>query len=133
MSPEQNPGDLENIVCHHTKMANCLVDPTFLIVGNEALEDDIKIVLEKNGKGTKSQHLIAVYLEKNVTFLYTTGKQTTPRCSSCSCFNCKCYQFYKKTLKNRKSNENNTEENSENFGEEVSNEINSNLSAERCK
>ena len=105
MSIEQNPEEFKDILCDHSKVVAALVDAQKLKDHKVDDKDTVKIIHEKTGKGSKSQHLIVVYLKKEVTFLYTKGKQTTPRCSTCSCFNCKCFQHYKKFIKCDKSQE----------------------------
>ena len=105
MSIEQNPEEFKDILCDHSKVVAALVDLQKLKDHKVDDKNTVKIIHEKKDKGSKSQHLIVVYLRKEVTFLYTKGKQTTPRCSTCSCFNCKCFQHYKKFIKCDKSQE----------------------------
>ena len=66
----------------------------------EDKDDEVDVLLEKEDRSTRSQWLVAILLDQKVTVLYTTGKQTRPRCSKCKTESCKCLLFFK-----RKGNE----------------------------
>ena len=111
LSVHQRKDSFKNIVCHHSKIVKELIPdpvqtfnfPTLLsdILKYKAdqKDDDIEICQMKEGKGTKSQSLIAVLLNDKVTHLFTAGKQTRPRCSSCKTDSCKCLKFFNKYTK----------------------------------
>ena len=69
----------------------------------ELTEDDeetttVEIVHTKEDNSTRSQHLALVILKNKVSLLYTTGKQRTPTCSSCSSVFCQCVRAWKTKL-----------------------------------
>ena len=65
----------------------------------ENKDDYVEILQEKTDSSTKSQWLIAVYLDQKISLLYTTGRQTRPHCSNCKTESCKCLIFYKQKEK----------------------------------
>ena len=101
----QKHQSFESLVCHHSKVVSELVNldifnfPSSLLdlqkYRTENKDDDVEILQEKTDSSTKSQWLIAVYLDQKISLLYTTGRQTLSRCSNCKTESCKCLIFYK--------------------------------------
>ena len=69
MSIEQNPQEFDKILCAHSKVVAALVDIEELFEDTFDDKKTVNVIHEKKDKGSKSQHLIAVYLENRVTFL----------------------------------------------------------------
>ena len=98
---EQDRNNLARLLCHHAKVAANIIrdfkNPVTLDGWLELSEDDdessnVEIIHRKEEKATKTQHLA-------VSLLYTTGKQVTPTCSSCSSVSCQCVRSWKKHFK----------------------------------
>ena len=58
----------------------------------------VEIIHKKEGKSSKSQHLAVIFQKTKSSLLWTTGKQSTPSCSSCSSFKCQCVREWRKNL-----------------------------------
>ena len=111
ISSDQTMANIKSLLCHHAKVATNIIrdfsNPMTLDgwLNLEEEEDDensvVAILHKKDGKTTKTQHLAVVFLSaKNKTsLLFTTGKQVTPTCSSCSSVNCHCVRAWKRKLK----------------------------------
>ena len=112
---QQKHQSFKSLLCHHSKVVSELVNQEIFNFPSslhdlqkyrvEAKEDDLDILQEKTDSSTKSQWLIAIYLDHKISFLFTTGRQTRPRCSKCKTESCKCLIFYKRKKKEGKTEE----------------------------
>ena len=112
LSMNQTMANIRSLLCHHAKVATNIIrdfnnpmalDGWLHLEEDEDDEDNTTVALihKKEGKSTKTQHLAVVFIKaKNKTsLLFTTGKQVTPTCSSCSSVNCHCVRAWKRKLK----------------------------------
>ena len=109
----QNFENLAKMCCHHTKVATNVIrdfNNPYSLDGwleitdddddeNEEKKVDVKIIHSKVDRSAKTQNLAVVFIGKKVSVLYTTGRQVTPTCSSCSSVNCSCVRAWKGYLK----------------------------------
>ena len=117
----QNIENLTKMFCHHTKVTSNIIrdfdNPYSLDGWLEITEDDddqnddkkvdVRIIHSKLDKSSKSQNLAVVFIAKKVSVLYTTGRQVTPTCSSCSSVNCSCVRAWKGYCKKKEENDHN--------------------------
>ena len=126
---KQSQNNIMNEVCHHSKIAANIIrnfsNPVSLSGWLELSEDEedgnkVEIIHTKQDKSTKTQHLAVAFVKKRVSILYTTGKQTTPTCSSCSGLSCQCVRAWQRCVdnQNKDSQRNNIEEVENNLDDE---------------
>ena len=128
ITTEQDRNSIGRLLCHHAKVsANIIRDfknPIALDGWLELSEDEddtanstnIEIIHKKEDRRSSTQHLAVVFFKRKVSLLYTTGKQVTPTCSSCSSVSCQCVRSWKKHLNDASVDEpivNNIEETEE--------------------
>ena len=108
LNVQQKPEKFPQILCRHSKVVSELIPNTKALFNfpdtiNDLInykvednDDEVDVLLEKKDRSTKSQWLIAVLLDQKVSVLFTTGRQTRPRCSKCRTESCKCVIFFKR-------------------------------------
>ena len=112
MSIEHDPADFSSILCAHSKVATSLVGSNWseklgISINPDNIRDSyqsneengIEPIHCKEKTGSELQNLISVFIDGEVSLLFTVGKQKIPRCSRCHSKNCKCIQLYRKTKK----------------------------------
>ena len=129
MFPEQNPADLKNAVCIHSKITSELMH-NYQEVWDLDLEsprdvrhsfsynnqNEFKVCLEKD-KGV-DHTLAGVQVSGKHNLLYTTGKQQFPRCTGCASIKCKCYVAFKSFIEKRNNDEESDSDNDTNTNED---------------
>ena len=80
---QQKHQSFKSLLCHHSKVVSELVNQEIFNFPSslhdlqkyrvEAKEDDLDILQEKTDSSTKSQWLIAIYLDHKISFLFTTS------------------------------------------------------------
>ena len=130
LGPEQNVVSLGNKLCSHSRVASFIIrdfDNPYYLENWLSLTDDvdesghkIEILLRKRDKSTKSQHLAVAFFPDKHSILWTQGKQTTPRCSSCSSPCCHCVRAWRKKLDSESSTmQDKQDDQDENFDHEA--------------
>ena len=120
LNTNQSSQNLTRMLCHHAKVgANIIRDFSNPFAldgwleltegedGEEEKKVQVDIIHTKVDKSTKSQHLAVVCIKNKISLLYTTGKQITPTCSSCSSVNCNCVRAWKSFCKEQEVKEHN--------------------------
>ena len=100
MSLEQEPSGFAPLTCAHSKVVSSLfpnslekfevsnsvknVKASYKSLGN----DEVAPIHSLESTGSDRQNLISVFIDGEVSLIYTVGKQTIPRCSRCNSKNC---------------------------------------------
>ena len=72
-------------------------------------------------------------MKKRLSLLYTTGRQTTPTCSSCTAVSCQCVRAWKREIENQTVKDRKEANNDEDNNDKESNDEENNLEEERKK
>ena len=95
-------------ICHHSRVAANLIrdfdccwhlDGALQLFPDE--EDDktrVEIFHVREGSSTSSQTLALVFRKDKISIIYSTGRQITPVCSSCTASKCVCLRLWKSEL-----------------------------------
>ena len=99
---------LAETVCIHTKVCaniirdfdNCwLLDGALSLENDDPDEDRVEIFYQKSDKSRKTQHLAVTITKKNeISILATVGKQTVPKCYSCSSPKCSHFRLWREAF-----------------------------------
>ena len=121
LGKRQNEHELNHKLCYHSKIVCTLIRDWKTKFNVSENIDEIKesyitdapndaiILKEKIGSTTKTQWLVGVFNEKEVSILFTVGKQSTPTCTKCSSRKCTCFWLFKKHLKDIEEQTNNND------------------------
>ena len=115
----QTHQSLSEHLCIHSKVCTNIIrdfENCWTLEGALTLtpdeEDDVRVEIfhKKLDKSCKSQHLALVFTKSKISILATTGRQTTPKCYSCTAPKCKCIRYWKKKLEEDILDSNNDDE-----------------------
>ena len=114
ISTVQTHSILSHILCIHSKVCSNIIqdfencwslDGALTLEPDEQEEERVEIFYKKTDKTTKTQHLAAVITNKDISILATVGRQTSPKCFTCSSPKCSHYRLWKEAINEGDTNE----------------------------
>ena len=104
ISTKQTLEMLSEHICNHSRIAANLIrdfdccwhlDGALQLSPDEVEKNRVDIFHIREGSSTSSQTLALVFRKDKMSIIYSTGRQITPVCSSCTATKCVCLRLWK--------------------------------------